>query len=46
MDAYQVRKWVGWHRHVTMCMLAQAFLAVTRASQGKHATPREGQVIC
>lgn len=34
MDAYQVRKWVGWHRHGTMCMLAQAFLAVTRASQG------------
>jgi SRSO17 transposase len=46
MDAYQVRKWVGWHRHVTMCMLAQAFLAVTRASQGKHATSREGRVIC
>lgn len=45
MDQYQVRKWVGWHRHVTICMLAQAFLAVTRASQGKHAAPREGQAI-
>jgi len=46
MDAYQVRKWVGWYRHVTMCMLAQAFLAVTHASQGKDATPQEGQAVC
>jgi SRSO17 transposase len=46
MDAYQVRKWVPWHRHVTMCLLAQAFLAVTRASQGKGATPQEGQAVC
>ena len=45
-DQYQVRKWVGWHRHVTVCMLAQAFLAVTRASQGKADTLREGQAIC
>jgi SRSO17 transposase len=27
MDQYQVRKWTPWRRHVTMCMLAQAFLA-------------------
>jgi SRSO17 transposase len=43
MDAYQVRKWTPWYRHVTMCMLAQAFLAVTRASQGKEATLRESE---
>ena len=42
MDAYQVRKWVGWHRHVTLCMLAQAFLAVTRASQGKRHAAQGG----
>jgi SRSO17 transposase len=46
MDAYQVRKWVPWHRHVTMCMLAQAFLAVTRASQGKGVALQEGQAVC
>jgi SRSO17 transposase len=40
MDAYQVRKWTPWYRHVTMCMLAQAFLTVARASQGKDATLR------
>jgi SRSO17 transposase len=35
MDQYQVRNWTPWHRHITICMLAQAFLAVTRANLGK-----------
>jgi SRSO17 transposase len=43
MDAYQVRKWTPWYRHVTMCMLAQAFLTVARAGQGKEATLRESE---
>ncbi|WP_137816555.1 hypothetical protein [Gandjariella thermophila] len=43
MDQYQVRKWTPWYRHVTMCMLAQAFLAIARAGQGKAATPGEGR---
>jgi SRSO17 transposase len=30
LDQYEVRKWNAWHRHVTLSMLAQAFLAVTR----------------
>ncbi|MFD5065769.1 IS701 family transposase [Streptomyces sp. NPDC058394] len=25
---YQVRKWTPWHRHITACMLATAFLTV------------------
>ncbi|MFE0640028.1 IS701 family transposase [Streptomyces sp. NPDC058877] len=29
---YQVRKWTPWHRHVTSCMLATAFLAAQRAA--------------
>jgi SRSO17 transposase len=29
---YQVRKWTPWHRHVTACMLATAFLAVQHAA--------------
>jgi SRSO17 transposase len=40
LDAYQVRKWTPWHRHVTICMLAHAFLAVTRAGLGKDHQPR------
>jgi SRSO17 transposase len=29
-DYYEVRKWDGWHRHVTLCLLTYAFLAVVR----------------
>jgi SRSO17 transposase len=39
LDAYQVRKWDPWHRHVTISMLAHAFLAVTRAGLGKDPRP-------
>jgi SRSO17 transposase len=31
LDQYEVRKWDGWHRHITLCLLAHAFLEVTRA---------------
>jgi SRSO17 transposase len=30
LDGYEVRSWVGWHRHVTLSMLALATLAVLR----------------
>lgn len=29
LDQYEVRRYVGWYRHVTLAMLAHAFLAVT-----------------
>ena len=29
MDHYEVRKWGAWHRYVTLCLLAHAFLVVT-----------------
>ncbi|HTE19670.1 MAG TPA: IS701 family transposase [Armatimonadota bacterium] len=32
LDEYEVRSWQGWHRHITLCLLAHAFLAVTRAA--------------
>ncbi|MFH9044554.1 IS701 family transposase [Streptomyces sp. NPDC017966] len=31
LDQYEVRRYVGWMRHVTLAMLAHAFLAVTAA---------------
>ena len=31
LDEYEVRSWHGWHRHVTLSMLALAFLTVLRA---------------
>ena len=30
LDDYEVRSWTGWHRHITLAMLAQAYLAVLR----------------
>src|SRR5215208_5677407 len=32
LDQYEVRRWEGWHRHITLCLLAQAFLEVTRVA--------------
>jgi SRSO17 transposase len=29
LDQYQVRRYEAWYRHVTLCLLAAAFLAVT-----------------
>jgi SRSO17 transposase len=31
LDQYEVRSWVGWHRHMTLAMVALALLALTRA---------------
>ena len=43
LDQYEVRKWDGWYRHITLAMLAHACLAVVRRqawnrrSEGKWA---------
>jgi SRSO17 transposase len=45
LDQYEVRSWTGWHRHVTLAMLAHAYLAVIRkvAGGGSDAgRPRRG----
>ena len=38
LDHYEVRSWVGWHRHITLAMLALAYLtylaALRRAAAG------------
>ena len=31
LDQYEVRSWVGWHRHMTLAMVALALLVLTRA---------------
>ncbi|WP_407702065.1 IS701 family transposase [Streptomyces toyocaensis] len=31
LDHYQVRHWIAWHRHITLAMLALAFLTVLAA---------------
>ena len=37
LDKYEVRKWDGWYRHITLAMLAHAYLAVV-----KHRTMEPG----
>src|ERR687894_598833 len=34
LDQYEVRSWTGWHRHITLAMLAHAYLAVLRCTAG------------
>ena len=31
LDQYEVRRWTGWDRHITLALLVHAFLAVTRS---------------
>jgi SRSO17 transposase len=42
MDHYEVRSWTGWYRHITLSMVASAFLAVIRAETGAQAAPKKG----
>jgi SRSO17 transposase len=36
LDHYEVRRWDPWHRHVTLCLLAHAFLVVTRRAAAEE----------
>ncbi|ATB34038.1 IS701 family transposase [Melittangium boletus] len=44
LDDYEVRKWRGWYRHMTLCLVAHAFLAAARvianASEKEHPVPK------
>lgn len=31
LDHYEVRRWASWYRHITLALLAHAYLTVTRA---------------
>jgi SRSO17 transposase len=31
LDEYEVRKWNGWYRHITLCLMAHAYLVVLRS---------------
>jgi SRSO17 transposase len=40
LDEYEVRRWAGWHHHITMALLAGAFLLTVQQDWGeKHAAP-------
>ena len=44
LDHYEVRKWEAWHRYITLCLLAHAFLALTcLAARDEAATTTPGK---
>jgi SRSO17 transposase len=38
LDQYEVRNWTGWHRHITLSLLAHADLTVVRARATRAAS--------
>ena len=39
LDQYEVRKWDGWSRHITLALFAHAMLVVIRARAGEKGGP-------
>jgi hypothetical protein len=39
LDHYQIRHYTAWYRHITLAMLATAYLAVTRYQETKKGQP-------
>jgi SRSO17 transposase len=44
LDEYEVRSWQGWYRHITLSLVAHAYLAVTRI-QGEASPLKGGPVL-
>jgi len=47
LDHYEVRSWVGWHRHITLAMLAHVYLTVLRkaAAGGRSECRSAGRTV-
>ena len=43
LDQYEVRKWEGWYRHITLAMLAHAYLAVVRQQANAGRCGKKGR---
>ena len=39
LDEYETRTWTGWHHHITMCLLAGAFLLTLQQDWGEKDAP-------
>jgi SRSO17 transposase len=42
LDHYEVRRWTSWYRHITLALLAHAYLTVTRARAAAAARAKGG----
>ncbi len=41
LDEYEVRRWDAWYRHITLAMLAHAYLAVIRHQASAQGCSKE-----
>ncbi len=39
LDQYEVRRWTAWYRHITLALLAHAYLEITRARAAVNTSP-------
>jgi SRSO17 transposase len=46
LDHYEVRNWTPWHRHITLALLAHAYLAATRHAAAGEPARKGGPPIC
>ena len=46
LDQYEVRRWPGWYRHITLALLAHAYLTVTRRGGGEKGGRASGRPAC
>ncbi len=45
MDHYEVCTWTAWHRFVTLCMVASAYLVVVRCAAHCEEVREKGAMI-
>jgi hypothetical protein len=45
MDQYEVRTWTAWHRFITLCLLAHAFLVVVRRAARCEEAGEKGALL-
>jgi SRSO17 transposase len=45
LDHYEVRSWSGWYRHITLALLAHAFLTATRAMAARAFFKKEQTLV-
>ncbi len=43
LDHYEVRSWTGWHRHITLAMMAHAALVISRSKVFPAPAPEKTQ---
>ncbi|MBA2441758.1 MAG: IS701 family transposase [Rubrobacter sp.] len=44
LDEYEIRKWGGWYRHITLCLLAHAYLTAVRSAAEREEEAVKGGI--